>query len=598
MGTYMCEGCGKAFESSKSLSCHKATCSSWKSYKKPCTCNIFCENCGKPLTEVQASRGYRFCSHKCHGEKEGKAMWENTLSKNYENPRYTYKQLLRFGPIDQAYLYFVRFADSTKVGITHNIYKRLNELFRDNNCEDFEVLRVMKTDPLLVAYAETFIHTVYRHDHEYHDINDTTAILNAIDNIIPWMVINGYTKQYPEILEESHHIGWCSFKSYSECNKEFYNKHGVNISKGSFLTIDNHEVSDDIIMHPVKACEDLLEPDHLFTLNDGLITHNCRLRLDLRELSRKGGGLFGANDSTGSIGVVTINLPRIAYLAKKEYPDSLDLAKSKFYKTLSEYMDLASESLELKRDYIQKNVLEEGLIPAYKEYVGTLDNHFSTIGLVGMNEMCVNLLGVDIVDETGKSFCLEVLAFMREKLSDYQEHTGHLYNLEATPAESTCYRLARKDKEDFGDDIFTQFNGDPYYTNSCHMPVKDIQDLKQLFDHQDDLQCMFTGGTVVHMYLDGPINGEQAKSIVKSVCTNYKLPYISLSPLVTTCPDHGLLYENADHCPKCGKLTDHWQRITGYIRRINKGDVYFWNAGKVAEFKDRAQLKTKGGLTL
>lgn len=330
---------------------------------------------------------------------------------------------------------------------------------------------------------------------------------------------------------------------------------------------------------------------HSFYAN-GILTKNCcRLRLDLRELTRRGGGLFGANDSTGSIGVVTVNLPRMAFLAKKEYPDDLKLAKAKFYEMLSEYMDLAEESLELKRDFVQKNVLEAGLIPAYKEYVGTLDNHFSTIGLVGMNEMCMNLLGVGIIDKEGKDFSLEVLDFMREKLSDYQEQTGHLYNLEATPAESTAYRLALKDTKDFGDAIYTQYNGDPYYTNSCHIPVKDIKDLKQIFDHQDELQCKFTGGTVVHLYLDGPINGEQAKSIVKSICTNYKLPYISLSPLTTTCPEHGLLYENVEYCPKCGKKTRQYQRITGYIREISN-----YNKGKAAEYRDRAQLKTKGGL--
>ena len=319
----------------------------------------------------------------------------------------------------------------------------------------------------------------------------------------------------------------------------------------------------------------------------------CRLRLDLRELRRRNGGFFGSGDSTGSIGVVTLNLPRIAYTAKKDYIDGVcDNSKIDiFFNKLGYYMDLASESLTIKREWLQKNVLDAGLIPAFKEYVGTLDNHFNTIGLVGLNEMCMNLLGVGITSKEGHEFSLEVLDYMRNKLSDYQVETGSLYNLEATPAESTCYRLAKKDKEDFGDDIFTQFNGDPYYTNSCHIPPKEVESIKQVFDHQDDLQCKFTGGTVVHLYLSGSITGPQAKSLIKTICTKYKLPYISLSPLVTTCSDHGILYENLDKCPLCGKPTSHFQRITGYIRRVNCGDTEFWNKGKMAEFRDRNQIQ-------
>ena len=318
----------------------------------------------------------------------------------------------------------------------------------------------------------------------------------------------------------------------------------------------------------------------------------CRLRLDLRELRRKGGGFFGAGDSTGSIGVVTVNLPRIAYVSKKSV-ESEDFLLDDFFARLGYYMDICKDSLEIKRAYLQENVLDAGLVPAFMEYVGTMDNHFSTIGLVGMNEMCVNLFGEDITSERGRAFSLKVLDFMREKLSDYQEETGHLYNLEATPAESTCYRLAKRDKEEFGDDIYTQYNGDPYYTNSCHLSVKDVKDIKMLFDHQDDLQCKFTGGTVVHIYLDGSITGVQAKSIVKSVCYNYKLPYISLSPLTTTCPEHGLLHKNVEFCPICGKPTDHFQRITGYIRKVSG-----FNAGKLAEFRDRNQIKVNGGLNI
>lgn len=314
----------------------------------------------------------------------------------------------------------------------------------------------------------------------------------------------------------------------------------------------------------------------------------CRLRLDLRELRRRSGGLFGSGDSTGSIGVVTINLPRLAYIAKKS--GAVD-KKKVFYQLLDHYMDLAKESLEIKRKYLQENVLDGGLIPAFKEYVGTLDNHFSTIGLVGMNEMCVNLLGVDITDEAGRDFSLDVLDYMRNRLSDYQVETGNFYNLEATPAESTCYRLARKDREDFGSEIFTQFNGDPYYTNSCHIPVKSVEGIKQLFDHQDELQCKFTGGTVVHMYLEGSITGNQAKHLVRTICEQYKLPYISLSPLVCTCPEHGLSLRKQDTCPICGKPMNYYQRITGYIRPVRFDGEWRWNPGKLAEFRDRNMIK-------
>ena len=318
----------------------------------------------------------------------------------------------------------------------------------------------------------------------------------------------------------------------------------------------------------------------------------CRLRLDMRELSKRYGGLFGSGDSTGSIGVVTINLPRIAYNAKNLTRYEYETDKDVFFKLLTKYMDLAKESLIIKRKYIQENILDNHLIPAFEEYVGTLNNHFNTIGLLGMNEMCVNLLGKDILDDDSKKFCLKVLDFMREKLSDYQEETHQLFNLEASPAESTCYRLAMKDKEAYGDGIFAQGPSEaPYYTNSCHIPVKDVTTIKELFDHQDDLQSKFTGGTVVHIMIEGPITGKQAKNIVKTVCNRYKTPYVSLSPLNTICPEHGLLLRSSEICPTCGRETEMYQRITGYVRCVKKGDKVLWNPGKYSEFKDRNQIK-------
>lgn len=303
----------------------------------------------------------------------------------------------------------------------------------------------------------------------------------------------------------------------------------------------------------------------------------CRLRLDLKELRRRNGGLFGSGDSTGSIGVVTINLPRIAYENKGD--------KESFYKALDEYLDIAKDSLNIKREWLQKNILETGAIPAFKEYVGTLNNHFSTIGVVGENECCVNFMGKDILSDEGKSFAIEIGNHIRAKLLEYQEESNCLYNYEATPAESTCYRFALKDRRDYPD-IFTQGQGeDCYYTNSCHIPVKDIKTINDTFAHQEGLQVQFTGGTVIHCYLEGAISGEQAKTIVRAMNEKYKVPYMSLSPISRYCPDHGYVIEHVDVCPKCGKRLSKYQRITGYLRCIDN-----FNRGKRAEFEDRKQL--------
>ena len=303
----------------------------------------------------------------------------------------------------------------------------------------------------------------------------------------------------------------------------------------------------------------------------------CRLRLNLKELRRRNGGLFGSGDSTGSIGVVTINLPRIAYENKGD--------KESFYKALDEYLDIAKDSLNIKREWLQKNILETGAIPAFKEYVGTLDNHFSTIGVVGENECCVNFMGKDILSDEGKAFAIEIGNHIRAKLLEYQEESNCLYNYEATPAESTCYRFALKDRRDYPD-IFTQGQGeDRYYTNSCHIPVKDIKTINDTFAHQENLQVQFTGGTVIHCYLEGAISGEQAKTIVRAMNEKYKVPYMSLSPISRYCPDHGYVVEHVDVCPKCGKKLSKYQRITGYLRCIDN-----FNRGKRAEFEDRKQL--------
>lgn len=304
----------------------------------------------------------------------------------------------------------------------------------------------------------------------------------------------------------------------------------------------------------------------------------CRLRLDLTELRRKNGGLFGSGDSTGSIGVVTINLPRLGYLSRGK-------SKEVFFQRLDKVLDVAKESLEMKRVFLQESVLDGGLIPAYKTYVGTLDNHFSTIGDIGRNELCENYLGVNILTAKGWEFALEVGEHIKKRLVEFQTETGNLYNYEATPAESTAYRLAMRDKEEYPD-IITQGPWQaPYYTNSCHIPVTSIKGIMHTYQHQEELQCQYTGGTVIHNYLRGPIGYKRAKSLIKTILTEYKVPYTSLSPLNRYCPEHGYVGAYTENCPTCGEPLELYQRITGYLRKVDN-----FNPGKQAEFADRKQL--------
>lgn len=305
----------------------------------------------------------------------------------------------------------------------------------------------------------------------------------------------------------------------------------------------------------------------------------CRLRLDMTELRRRNGGLFGSGDNTGSVGVVTINMPRIGHKAR---------SKRAFYKRLDKMLELAKESLEIKRQFIQTEILEGGLIPAYQTYVGKLSNHFSTIGIVGLNEMCENFLWSGITSDAGHAFAVEVEDYILERLKEFQIETGNPYNFEATPAESTAYRLALKDKKKYKKCVTQGTEDAPYYTNSCHIPVSQIHNLKQVFDNQEELQTKFTGGTVIHVYMDGAISGAQAKKIVRTVLENYKQPYISLSPITRYCPDHGYVDTTSNSCPKCGAELELYQRITGYTRPVKN-----FNAGKAQEFKDRKQLKRR-----
>ncbi|MCF2660820.1 ribonucleoside triphosphate reductase [Pseudoflavonifractor phocaeensis] len=301
----------------------------------------------------------------------------------------------------------------------------------------------------------------------------------------------------------------------------------------------------------------------------------CRLRLDLRELRKKSGGFFGSGESTGSVGVVTINLPRIAYLAEDE---------ADFYRRLDKLMDIAARSLKTKRTVITK-LLDAGLYPYTKRYLGTFANHFSTIGLIGMNEAGLNAkwLRADLTHGETQEFAKNVLNHMRERLSDYQEAYGDLYNLEATPAESTTYRFAKHDKEQFPDIITANEHGTPYYTNSSHLPVGYTEDIFSALDVQDELQTLYTSGTVFHAFLGEKLpDWKAAAALVRKIAENYKLPYYTLSPTYSVCADHGYLIGEQHTCPHCGRATEVYSRITGYYRPIQN-----WNDGKAQEFQDR-----------
>ena len=301
----------------------------------------------------------------------------------------------------------------------------------------------------------------------------------------------------------------------------------------------------------------------------------CRLRLDLRELRKKSGGFFGSGESTGSVGVVTINLPRIAYLAADE---------ADFYARLDRMMDIAARSLKTKRTVITK-LLDAGLYPYTKRYLGTFNNHFSTIGLIGMNEVGLNAkwLRKDLTHPETQKFARDVLNHMRDRLSDYQEQYGDLYNLEATPAESTTYRFAKHDKEEFPNIITANENGTPYYTNSSHLPVGYTEDVFSALDIQDDLQTLYTSGTVFHAFLGEKLpDWKAAANLVRKIAENYKLPYYTMSPTYSVCKDHGYITGEHFLCPICGQKTEVYSRITGYYRPVQN-----WNDGKAQEFKDR-----------
>ena len=301
----------------------------------------------------------------------------------------------------------------------------------------------------------------------------------------------------------------------------------------------------------------------------------CRLQLDLRELRKRGGGLFGSAEMTGSIGVVTLNMPRIGYISK---------TKKEFFERLGRLMDTAKESLEIKRKVVTENI-EKGLLPFTKRYLPSLHNHFAT-----MNEACVNFLGKNIATKEGIEFSLEILEFMRKKLADYQEETGNLYNLEATPAEGTTYRFAKEDQKRYPEIIHGGTKDAPYYTNSSHLPVNFTDDPLEALDHQDALQTKYTGGTVLHLFLGERISDwETCRTFVKKVAQKYHLPYFTITPTFSICPSHGYIRGEEGTCTTCGATCEVWSRIVGYFRPIGE-----WNKGKKSEYKDRLEYLAPG----
>ncbi|MBL7206181.1 MAG: ribonucleoside triphosphate reductase [Candidatus Aenigmarchaeota archaeon] len=317
----------------------------------------------------------------------------------------------------------------------------------------------------------------------------------------------------------------------------------------------------------------------------------CRLNLDQNELMKRPGSMWGPGDSTGSVGVVTINLNRIAYEARRDFEgdkDVINKAKKLYLKKLHNYMVLCKDSLETKREVIERN-MENGLMPFTKRYLGTFKNHFSTIGLCGMNEACLNLLGVDISTPEGKAFAIETLKFMSEKCKEFQQETGNLYNLEATPAESTAYRLAKEDKKLYGKKIMTSGDKVPFLTNSTYLPVDKTDDVVFALKHQNDIQPLYTGGTMFHTFLgEKMISGDAAKMLVKKIAENTRLPYFSITPTFSVCRDHGYLKGEQFKCPTCQKDCEVYTRIVGYFRSVQQ-----WNEGKKEEYSKRVAYLEK-----
>jgi len=399
------------------------------------------------------------------------------------------------------------------------------------------------------------------------------------ERVPDWMAVS--TAKVPG-LRKSRMVGLNTLEKYNAHTEE-----SLKVKNSDIYLVRVKEIKIQKFKQLKEFYDIELERNHLFVHSLGQISFNCcRLRLDTRHLQRKGGGLFGANPLTGSIGVVTINLPRIGYLSK---------SKEEFKSRLNDLLYLAKESLEIKRKVIER-LTDENLYPYSKFYLRNVKerfgkywvNHFSTVGLIGMNEACLNLFGKDIGSEEGIEFAKEIMYFIREKLEEFQKETGNIYNLEATPAEGTSYRLARIDKNKFPDIIVANEEeyskgAEPFYTNSTHLPVNYTDDIFEVLEKQDQLQTLYSGGTVIHIFVGEKIDSKEGiKKLVKTICENFRLPYFTITPTFSVCPNDGYISGEYFACPKCGSITEVYSRIVGYLRPVSQ-----WNKGKYEEFKMR-----------
>ncbi len=423
--------------------------------------------------------------------------------------------------------------------------------------------------------------------------NGKKVVKDKLHNLIPQFLLEekGFKNEEGKNVYQSFGCRQVSLSSVDRW--DLGNDKIEKLKKSDFAVVEVRSVKKEKLESGQFFYDVELKKNHYFVHSDGNITHNCcRLRLSNKELMKRGGGLFGSHPLTGSLGVVTINLPRIGYLSK---------TNKDFYERLGRLMDLARDSLEVKRKALE-NFMEKGLYPYSKYYLSPVKklrgsyfgNHFSTIGLIGMNEALLNFLGEDISSKRGRKFSLEVLDFMRDRLVEYQEKTGHLYNLEATPGEGTAYRQARIDKEKYPDIITAGTEKIPYYTNSTHLPVGFTDDIFEALELQDELQCKYTGGTVAHLFLGERISDpEVAKNIIRKVFEKFHLPYVTLTPTFSICPHHGYLSGQYFECPKCTikQPCEVYSRIVGYLRPVKQ-----WHEGKQQEFKERKEYaipKTK-----
>jgi len=456
-------------------------------------------------------------------------------------------------------------------------YKKGNELHIKDEllARDLTMLYSLTGTPTTIRSKEKS--QVIRLQHSHGRGSENKVHRDILYDRIPNFCINYSTvsgeRRY--LFKHTHKtIGFNMLKRFGG-----FTETALKILNGDAATVQVENIEIEFLEEPITFYDIELEKNHFFVHSLGTITHNCcRLNMDLTQLMNRPGGMWNLGDSTGSIGVVTINMNRIGYEAKSE---------SEFFEKLEQYMILAKDSLEIKRKIIEQN-LQRGLMPYTKVYLGTFRNHFSTIGLVGMNEACLNFRGEDISTQGSKRFTIEVLKFMREKILEFQQETGNLYNLEATPAESAAFRLAMLDKKMYKD-IIVSGDKTPFLTNSTQLPVDKTKDLLFALEHQNDIQPLYTGGTIFHTFLGERVeSGESCKRLVKKIAYNTKLPYFSITPTFSICKVHGYLRGEHWKCPRCGKPTEVYSRIVGYFRPVQN-----WNAGKQEEFKFRKTFDYK-----